>query len=513
MRILHAGYGFRPWRNGGLIEYAEDLMDAQVAQGDTVGYFFAGRQYPVLRRTRLKRWRRRGVQMFEVVDSPLFHGGDRGSFQPDLDLDEPHTEALFRETVAAFRPDVVHVQELAGLPSSLLAICTDELHLPVVMTLQDYYPLCPTLKLFDTDHATCGRSGPSLSEDCVTCCRRAPSSEKLLQSATTTYEWNRAKDLVPRPLVKLVRTQQARWMPARSSAPSAAASKDAQASSVSTNGATRLLANPLFETRRTVNLQRLRRVDLLIAQSRRVEELYRALNATNNNSCTINLTVRHLEALQPNRFPVIEGPVQFITLNGCYTRQKGAYLLLEAMQRLDEMGLGDRYQLSSWGGLATELEAQFRRFPNFSHGGWYKLPQLDAMLASTHVGIIPSTWEEAFGYVGLEYIAKGIPILGNARGGIVDYTREGETGWLNRSCSGEELAQKMASLIEHPKQINEINSRIIAQRSTLIKTMARHSEEMKELYESVCQRRVMSAASVGYGQGDGVTQAGLHSGI
>jgi hypothetical protein len=30
MKILHIGWGFRPWRGGGLIEYTEDLMETQV---------------------------------------------------------------------------------------------------------------------------------------------------------------------------------------------------------------------------------------------------------------------------------------------------------------------------------------------------------------------------------------------------------------------------------------------------------------------------------------------------
>jgi len=30
MRVLHIGLGFSPWRGGGLIEYAEDLMEKQM---------------------------------------------------------------------------------------------------------------------------------------------------------------------------------------------------------------------------------------------------------------------------------------------------------------------------------------------------------------------------------------------------------------------------------------------------------------------------------------------------
>jgi hypothetical protein len=47
MRILYVGYGFRPRRGGGLIAYAEDLMEAQAGRGDDVAYFFRGRHYPL----------------------------------------------------------------------------------------------------------------------------------------------------------------------------------------------------------------------------------------------------------------------------------------------------------------------------------------------------------------------------------------------------------------------------------------------------------------------------------
>src|SRR3954447_14524874 len=77
MRILHAGWGFRPWRGGGLISYAEDVMEAQAAAGHEVAYFFGGRRYPGLRRPRTRRWRRRGVRMVEGLGSPIPVGADR----------------------------------------------------------------------------------------------------------------------------------------------------------------------------------------------------------------------------------------------------------------------------------------------------------------------------------------------------------------------------------------------------------------------------------------------------
>ena len=55
LRVLQVGWGFHPWRVGGLILYAEDLMAALVERGHAVTYFFAGRHYPFRSRSRLRR--------------------------------------------------------------------------------------------------------------------------------------------------------------------------------------------------------------------------------------------------------------------------------------------------------------------------------------------------------------------------------------------------------------------------------------------------------------------------
>src|SRR3954467_1281041 len=136
MRILHIGSGFRPWRRGGLVAYVEDLMDEQVRAGHEVSYFFSGRQYPRARGPRLKRWETRGVAMLEMVNSPIYDHGR----QPALELSEPAAERMLAGVLERVRPDTVHVQELAGLPTSVLDVVRQS-GAPLVVTLQDYFPL------------------------------------------------------------------------------------------------------------------------------------------------------------------------------------------------------------------------------------------------------------------------------------------------------------------------------------------------------------------------------------
>src|SRR4051794_39893604 len=148
VRILHVGWGFSPWRPGGLITYAEDLMTLQAERGHRVSYFLSGRHYPHIGGPRVKRWRRRGVRHYEVINPPVIAALEHGTRFPEREISEPRIEAAFARVLARERPDLVHVQELTGLPSSLLDVAA-EAGIPTLMTLQDYFPLCATLRLQD----------------------------------------------------------------------------------------------------------------------------------------------------------------------------------------------------------------------------------------------------------------------------------------------------------------------------------------------------------------------------
>ncbi len=129
MNILHLGWGFKPWRGGGLIEYAEDLMNIQAEKGWSVSYFFSGRYYPYASTT-LKKWRNGEINMFEIINSPIFHAGDLGTLYPKLDLKEEIIENYFRDVLTQTKPNIIHIQELAGMPSFLIEIAKDEYKIP-----------------------------------------------------------------------------------------------------------------------------------------------------------------------------------------------------------------------------------------------------------------------------------------------------------------------------------------------------------------------------------------------
>lgn len=456
MRLLHVGSGFRPMRHGGLVAYTEDLMDEQVRRGHTLSYFFAGRHYPLVSGPRLRRWERGGVAMLEVVNSPLYDHGR----QPALEVAEPRLERMFARIVQEVRPDVVHVHELAGLPTSLLDLARAA-GVPCLFTLQDYFPLCSTFKLLDAQERVCLRR--EIGADCVATVAARDVPPGVVTDATLRYEIFKrplVKRLDPRPpharVDRLVRAVAGRVPPPPPAPPHA------------------------YQRRREVNVERLNRVDLLIAMSTRVAEIYALLGVESDRLRTVQLTLGHIETLTPRT--VEPGtPVKFGTLNALSAESKGARLLIDAARAVSDEAPG-AFRLLVHGHVADHLRPEAEAVEAIELCGPYWPDQVDSLLDGIDVGLVPSIWEEAYGYVGVEFLAKGIPVIANAIGGITDYTRDGETGWLNRSLTSEELARIMLDIVRRPEQVTELGGWIRANRDSIVKTLARHADEMDAIY-------------------------------
>lgn len=466
LHVLHVGSGYRPLRWGGLVAYVEDLTTEQLRRGNRVSYFFSGRYFRWPRGPRLKRWSREGVEMLEVVNSPLHDHGR----QPKLEVSEPAVEAIFERTLEELHPDIVHVQELAGLPSSLLEIASAS-GVPVVMTLQDYFPLCSTFKLLDAEDRVCLRRemGAECAANVAVELDDRPSN--LLFEGTLRHEimsQHRLNRLPPRLRRALANRAAGSWL-ARPSRQTPATARPPGPDD--------------FQRRRDANIARLNRVDRLLAMSNRVAEIYAELGVEAERLQTMHLTLGHIEKLTPRRAS-ISAPLRFATLGGGESTAKGSALLLQAVMRVSRE-VGDNFKVLAFGKYSPSFEAAATQTDAIELRGPYRPADLNDLLEEVDVGIMPSIWEEAYGYAGVEFIAKGIPVIANKIGGMVDYVREGETGWLNRSCTGEELGSILAELAAAPDRVAEMSRTTAAARERLVIPMARHADAMQGVYQEV----------------------------
>jgi glycosyltransferase involved in cell wall biosynthesis len=414
------------------------------------------------------------VSLVEVVNPPIVVGLERGTRHPEHDLQEPRLERIFERVLADERPDVVHVQELLGFPSSILDIAAGA-GVPVVMTLQDYFPLCATVRLWDSDGRVCLRR--EVGEDCALRNARAPEDAGELIHDTMHFELARLKQRVPgvrrldfAPLRGLVEPA-VRLVARPGSAPAERAPEP-----LPNAGA--------FQRRRELNMERLGRVERLVAQSTRVAEIYRQLGVSGDRLEILHLTLAHIGELTP-RPPREPKSLTFGTLGGFIGPSKGSELLLETLERLHADGHGGSFRLLALGPVHHDAAPRLTEFPEVELLGRYDRWELDRLLDEVDVGIMPSVWEEAYGFAGLELLAKGIPVVANRLGGMVDYVRDGETGWLNDSCSAGGLAAILLRLIENPGEVEAVSRSALAARDSLVKPFERHVGEIEGVYREV----------------------------
>ncbi|MDD2734670.1 MAG: glycosyltransferase [Desulfuromonadaceae bacterium] len=456
MRILHVLWGFSPWREGGLVMYVDNIMQSQAARGHDVAAFFPGRR-GLWGESSLAIWSQAGLRRYEIRNPPLVHLGNRGTFPAEKELGEPLSERYFSQTVEEFRPEVIHIHELAGLPFTLIDICKQRC-LPLVLTLHDYFPLCPTLNLYRIGSSLCC---DITGDGCVECCRQG-TDWGLRDRLRTVTTRGGSKWLYSIPL--LARYAFDRLLAVKSVRHSEEDMK------------------VIYRDRRSGNIARLRDVDVIIAQSNRTKQIYEERTGLGNIR-VVHSSLSHIERLTARRMQTIDLPVRFATLNGALAPYKGAELIRDCVAILRERGYEGKFHLDVFGDVYRPYRRAINASTSVRWRGKYTRDELDWMLNDVDVGIIPSLCEEVYGYVGTEFLAKGIPVIGNRRGGIVDYTIEGFSGWVNKSCTAEELAGIMEQIIVNPNSVVPLNDWILKNRSRLIANGNEHLAMVLHCYE------------------------------
>ena len=351
---------------------------------------------------------------------------------------------------------------------------------PAIVTLQDYFPLCSTFKLLDAEGRVC--LWRDIGAECAANTAADPREPGLMVEATVAYHLHHL------PLMRHVAATRVD-RPIRATANAVARLEGARRRR---SGAGTAATSPpaAFQRRREANVERLNRAGAVVAMSRRVAEIYEQLGVGAARIRTINLTLAHIERLRPRRM-ASGRPLTFATLAGFESEAKGARVLIDAMRLLETEAGEGRFRLLVLGHVDERLAAQAEGIAGLEVRGAYLASDLDSILDEVDVGVMPSVWEEAYGYAGMEFLAKAIPLISNAIGGMTDYTREGETGWLNRSCSGEELARIMAGLIARPQEVAALNAKLIESRDSLVKPLARHADEMEAVYAEAIAARAL----------------------
>lgn len=173
MRILHYTLGFSPYRSGGLVKYAKDLMQAQMKLGHLVVALYPGGTSLFEQACHVHRDKTYdGIRSFEMTNPlpvPLMYGiQDVEQATKSRNLDTNSFECLLDDV----QPEVFHVHTLMGLPLVYLQIVHDR-GIRIVYTSHDYFGLCPKVNFINQDGDIC--KGASAGR-CAVCNAHAKSA-------------------------------------------------------------------------------------------------------------------------------------------------------------------------------------------------------------------------------------------------------------------------------------------------------------------------------------------------
>ena len=166
MRIIHYTLGFSPYRSGGLVKYAKDLMVAQADLGHSVVALYPGGTELLHKlcyvHEDIAYESIRTFEMSNPLPVSLMYGiKDVERETSGQGLDEKSFLAMLDEV----KPDVLHVHTLMGLPLEYLRIVHDR-NIRIVYTSHDYFGLCPKVNFINHNGNVCEGTSCERCEVC-----------------------------------------------------------------------------------------------------------------------------------------------------------------------------------------------------------------------------------------------------------------------------------------------------------------------------------------------------------
>jgi glycogen(starch) synthase len=140
-------------------------------------------------------------------------------------------------------------------------------------------------------------------------------------------------------------------------------------------------------------------------------------------------------------------PERFVVFLGRIERRKGVEELAAALPRVLERFLdchailvgpdaGDEALNERVGRLVAPVAGRVR------FAGELPRDEALAVVARAELAVFPSLWE-SFGYVALEAMALGVPVVASRTGGLAELLEDGRTGWLVPPGDSAELAETL----------------------------------------------------------------------
>ena len=443
MRILYynwVDYLDDERRGGGVSVYQRNLMTAlQAQEGTEAAFLSSGTAYDL--RGGAPRWEQQRFgpdedrdRRFEIVNSaaaaPAHHG-----FGNPAQLRDQATETAFFDFVDQTGPyDVVHFNNLEGVPAAVLALKERWPDTRVVLSLHNYYPFCPQVNLWHQERETCTDYDEGRS--CVHCLPHVHDQRHMRLSGGLAYT---LKGMGLRPGTWAFDTAY-RWA-MRLGGRGARAMRRVKSAGSNMRPRRRTAPGELhkivpvdgspFAARRKAMVDLINtHCDAVLCVSDAVRKLGVTHGVRPEIAHTSYIGTREAEAFErtePRPFPLRNDGTLTLAYLGYMRRDKGFYFLLKALEEMPpEMAARLRLEVAAKRGdraTMARLRDLAPKLAGLTHADGYTHDDLERLLAGVDVGLIPVLWHDNLPQVAIEMHARHIPILCADMGGAQELGR------------------------------------------------------------------------------------------
>ena len=359
MRILHLAHQFPPERIGGTELYTLALAKGLIHRGHRAAVFHRAPGPPGLTQSE---WE--GVPTYRACAGEMTSVSVYRSSFGDTDLSD-----AFARAVKHFKPELIHIQHLKGLPTAVVGLAQEE-KIPLIYTLHDFWAICANAQLLTNyDQTIC--EGPT--KGCTNCARCA-----IAMLGNSAF----------------------------------------------------LLALPVLAglmTWRNLRLARaLQAAKVIVAPTRFVRDWFVARGWPEDRIAVISHGIE--PSTTDRKRKQKSGSGITVAYIGGLARQKGVHVLVEAFNGLQGAELwiaGDETFDPAYVSYLRSLAS-----PNVRFLGLLEHKEVWTTLAQADVVAVPSLWYETFSLIAHEAFAAGAPVIASDLGALSDAIHHGEDGWL-----------------------------------------------------------------------------------
>ncbi|XRP97073.1 glycosyltransferase family 4 protein [Methanocaldococcus sp. 16A] len=348
-------------------------------------------------------------------------------------------EGIFRTLLRRIKPDIIHFEHLIGLSTTLINIAKEEFNIPIVLTLHDYWFMCPNIQLITYEHIICKEPDPSKCRECW-----VKNRAKDISKALGVYYI--PKSLTERPLEIVLK----------------------------------IFNHPeKFEKRNKYLKSLLLKADKIISPSKFLRETFIRYGISEDkiiySENGYNLEVfKGFKKKKNSTNKIIFG------FAGNVIPIKGVHVLVDAFLKVPE----EKAELRIYGYYNPKSEyvkkilTKAKRKKNIKFMGRFE--DIKEPYSGIDVLIFPSIWYENCPLVLAEARATKTPVIASNLGAIPEFVKHGKTGLLFEPNNPEDLYEKIMQIIQNPKLIEKFKANIKLPRS-----IEEQAKEIEEIYKSL----------------------------